>query len=311
MPRVIQTDAEEKIELGDLIEALQSGHFDARDEDNFASWAPMLKKLSNNRTFLTDVVVSELKDRCNGQITNNQYSSQVILLHSGSSFMIRANFWPALTDSVIQHSGTAPFFYGVAHDHNFSFLTVGYLGPGYWSDYYEIDYDTIAGFDGEKVDLKFIEKARLDQGKVMLYRAHKDVHRQLPADAMSVSLNIMEAMHGADYRDQYRFDVDTGHVSTIINAMSIESLLALSAHYGGENGKDLLDQFAQNHPSARVQMGAINAQASIAGDLDSRIAVFERAAQRNNAYVASMAAMRVKALEAGRSWLESPPPLNN
>ena len=304
MPRVIPTDTEEQIELGELIEALETGHFDARDEDNFASWAPMLKKLANNRTFLTDAVVEELKNRCNGQVAHNDYSSQVIMLHNQSMrFMIRANFWPALTDSVIQHSGTAPFFYGVAHDHNFSFLTVGYLGPGYWSDYYEFEYDKVVGYDGEKVDLKFIEKARLDQGKVMLYRTHKDVHRQLPADAMSVSINIVETMHGVDYRDQYRFDVDTGHVSTIMNAMTIEPLLALSAHFGGEKGKELLDHYATRHPSSRVQLSAINAQASVAGDLDQRIAVYEQAARSPDRYVAAMAAMRIRDLENGRAWL--------
>ena len=264
----------------------------------------MLKKLANNRSFLADVVIDELKDRCSGQVAKNSYSSQVIMLHNSSMrFMIRANFWPALTDSVIKHSGTAPFFYGMAHDHNFSFLTVGYLGPGYWSDYYEFDYEKAVGYDGEKVDLKFVEKARLDEGKVMLYRAHRDVHLQLPADAMSVSLNIVETMNGSDYRDQYGFDVDSGQVTAIMNVMSIEPLLSLSAHFGGEKGKELLDHYATRHPSSRVQLSAINAQASVAGDLDQRIAVYEQAARSPDRYVAAMAAMRIRDLENGRAWL--------
>jgi hypothetical protein len=32
-------------------------------------------------------------------------------------------------------SGAAAFVYGLPHDHNFDFLTLGYFGPGYWSDY--------------------------------------------------------------------------------------------------------------------------------------------------------------------------------
>ncbi|WP_106638981.1 transposase [Allosphingosinicella vermicomposti] len=307
MPRVIHADSEEKIELGDLVDALKGGRFDPRDEDNFSSWGPLLKKLANNRTFLTDLVVGELKDRCDGQVTNNEYSSQVIILHRDSEFIVRANFWPALTDSVIKHSGTAPFLYDVAHDHNFSFLTVGYLGPGYWSDYYEFDYESAAGYDGEKVELKFIEKARLDQGKVMLYRAHKDVHRQLPADAMSMSINILEANPGVHYRDQYRFDLDSGAVSKIVNTLTIEPLLALSAHFGGDKGKELLDHYARFHPSARVQMMAVSAQASAAGDIDARLAVFEAAARGGNAYVAPMAAKRIKMLESGRNWLNTKP----
>src|SRR3546814_8782480 len=94
---------------------------------------------------------------------------------------------------MVRDSGTDPFFYGKAHDHNFSFLTVGYMGPGYWSEYYEYDYANVAGYVGEKVNLRYIEKSKLDEGKVMLYRIHRDVHLQLPADEMSVSLNIMRS----------------------------------------------------------------------------------------------------------------------
>ena len=53
------------------------------------------------------------------------------MLHRASEkYFIRANFWPSERDSVFKASGNSPFFYHVPHDHNFSFLTVGYLGPG-------------------------------------------------------------------------------------------------------------------------------------------------------------------------------------
>ena len=114
------------------------------------------------------------------------------MLHSRSGkFLMRANCWPAAADSVVVNSGTDPFFYGRPHDPNFSFLTVGYVGPGYWSDYYEYDYERTVGFIGEKVDLRFVERSRLSEGKVMMYRRHRDVHSQLPPDSLSVSLNIM------------------------------------------------------------------------------------------------------------------------
>lgn len=60
---------------------------------------------------------------------------QVILLHGGSkNFFIRADFCLAQADSVGVNSGTDPFFCDIPHDHNFSFLTVGYLGSVYWRD---------------------------------------------------------------------------------------------------------------------------------------------------------------------------------
>jgi hypothetical protein len=311
MPRVIHTDASDQIELGDLIEMLETGRFDPQDEDCFASWGPALKKLANNPRFLGDLVIAELKDRCAKQVRSNQYSPQVIMLYSGSSkFALRANFWPAANDSLVHNSGTSPFFYGVAHDHNFSFLTVGYIGPGYWSDYYEYDYERVDGYVGEPVELKFVEKSRLEPGKVVLYRAHRDVHIQLPAEQSSVSVNILGLPGGNEYRDQYRFDIERNCIHGILNRVSIESLIALAAHYGGAEGQDLVANFAGSHPSDRVRFLGLKAQAA-AASVGERIVLFERAARSSNRYVAEMAKLEAQKLERGRSWIEQgPEPLN-
>ena len=305
MPRVIDAPTEERIELAELVEALETGGFDSMDEDNFASWGPRLKQLANNRTFLADLVIAELKQRCEGQLKDNQYTPQVIMLHSASkSFIIRANLWPALKDSVIRHSGTDPFFYGVPHDHNFSFLTVGYFGPGYWSDYYEYDYGEVVGYPGEDVDLRFVETSRLEQGKVMLYRAHRDVHLQLPADEMSVSINIVETSHSSAFRDQYRFDVEQRKVDGIMTRMSLEPMLALAAHYGGADGMDLIAEFAARHPSERIRWCALRARAAASPSLDGRIALYREASASGSRLVSAMAAREVGRLEAGRAWIE-------
>ena len=308
MPRVIDAQTEERIELAELVERLETGGFDSQDEDNFASWGPHLKQLANNRNFLADLMVAELKQRCEGQVRDNQYSAQVIMLHSASKdFIVRANFWPALKDSVIRHSGTDPFFYGVPHDHNFSFLTVGYFGPGYWSDYYEYEYDEVVGYPGEEVNLRFVEKSRLDQGKVMLYRAHRDVHLQLPADEMSVSLNIVETSHSSVFRDQYRFDVATRKVDGILTRTSLEPMLALAAHYGGEEGVDLIAEFAARHPSDRIRWCALRARAAAEPKVYARIGMFEAAAGGGSRLVAEMARREVAKLERGRAWIERSP----
>ncbi|HWH21974.1 MAG TPA: transposase [Allosphingosinicella sp.] len=308
MPRIIHADTNERIELGDLVELLETDGFDPRDEENFASFGPALKKLANNRTFLADLVIQELKDRCANQLEDNQYSSQVIMLPVRSSkFAMRANFWPGRNDSVVINSGINPFFYGVPHDHNFSFLTVGYLGPGYWSEYYEFDYEQVVGFTGEKVDLRFVEKSRLEQGKVMLYRTHKDVHNQLPADEMSISLNILETDYSIGLRDQYRFDLEAKTVDGILTTTPLDPLLAISAHFGGGNGRDLLDSFAERHPSDRIRFKALQARAGAAASLDERIAIYEQAARTPNRFVAAMAAREAAALERGRGWIEREP----
>ena len=308
MPRLIDAPTQESIELAELVETLETGGFDSEDEDNFASFGPALKKLANNRGFLAELMIAELKQRCEGQVRDNQYSAQVIMLHSASNrFIVRANFWPALKDSVIRHSGTDPFFYGVPHDHNFSFLTVGYFGPGYWSDYYEYEYDRVVGYPGEAVDLRFIEKSRLEQGKVMLYRAHRDVHLQLPADEMSVSINIVGTSHSSVFRDQYRFDVETRKVDGILTRTSLEPMLSLAAHYGGEEGMDLIAEFAAHHPSDRIRWCALRARAAAEPEIDARIALFEAAVDGGSRLVGAMARREVERLEAGRRWIEAPP----
>ena len=308
MPRLISAPTEESIELAELVDRLETGDFNSQDEDSFASWGPHLKALANNRDFLADLMIAELKQRCEGQVRDNQYSAQVILLHGASKkYIIRANFWPALKDSVVRHSGTDPFFYGVPHDHNFSFLTVGYFGPGYWSEYYEYDYGEVVGYPGEPVDLRFVERSRLEQGKVMLYRAHRDVHLQLPADEMSVSLNIVEASHSSAFRDQYRFDVAQRKIDGIITRMSLEPMLAIAAHQSGGEGMGLVAEFAARHPSDRIRWCALRARAGAEADLDARIALFARAARSDNRLVAAMAGREAARLEAGRAWIEAAP----
>src|SRR5690349_17120595 len=309
MPRLIHADAKDSIELGDLVEMLNAGPFDPDDEDCVAEWGPALKRLANNRHFLGDLIIEELKQRCAGQIAGNQYGAQVIMLHKTLAFALRANFWPAEGDSAIADNGRGSFFYDLPHDHNFTFLTVGYHGPGYWSDYYEYDYERVTGYPGEKVDLRFVERSRLDEGKVMLYRKHLDVHCQLPPDALSVSLNIVAVSPTSDFRDQYRFDLKRSEVAGFVNHSAMETLVQLAAHCGGENGSDLVERCAAGHPSGRIRFAAVQAKASLLPDPDSRIALFEDVAGSTVGLVGATAAHEAERLKATRNWIEARPQL--
>ncbi|GAA0745986.1 transposase [Sphingomonas sp. ABOLD] len=303
MPRVIAANDPKAIGLGDLVDIVETGRFDARDEACFASFGPALGDLAANRDFLADIIVAELKDRCRSQSVRNAYGPQVVMLHAGRNFIVRANFWPAETDPVLQENGPEAFFYHRPHDHNFSFLTVGYTGPGYWSDYYEFDYDACVGAVGDAVDLRFVERSRLSRGKVLLYRAHRDIHAQLPADALSVSLNIMERAPHIGYRDQYGFDVSNGVISENLTETAIEPLLAICSQIGGENARDLVETYAAYHPSERIQFAALTALASTCPSIDARIEVFAQAARRSAPFVARMAARQCAAINAGRHWI--------
>lgn len=309
MARVIACTDENAIGLSDVVQALNDDSFDPADEDSFAAAAPLLKQLANNRDFLAELAIAELNDRCTRQTLENRYSSQVMMLHRASEkYFIRANFWPSPRDSLFKASGTSPFFYHLPHDHNFSFLTVGYLGPGYWSEYYEYDYEQVVGVPGEKVDLTFIEKTRLDQGKVMLYRAHRDVHNQLPADDMSVSINIMEASNRLSFLSQYQFDVKKCEVARILTRTSMEALLAIAANHDSGNGRDLVESFAAHHPCDRIQFAALRELAAAEPDIDAGLETLARGTASPNRFVAGLSAREMVRVEAHRSWIDRKPP---
>jgi len=298
MPRLIEPGEGDAITLDDLVDALAGRPFDVRDEESFASLGPLLARLGRNRTFLADLAIEELKGRCAAQCAGNTYGPQVFLLRPGDGrYLLRANFWPARDDAVVRASGTAPFFYDMPHDHNFSFLTVGYLGPGYWSDYYDYDGGAVLGAAGEHAGLNFVERSRLDPGKLMLYRARRDVHAQLPPDRFSVSLNILGYDRAQPWWDQYRIDVAAGTIAGGLTTTASEALVALATQFGGGNGIDLAQDFAARHPSPRMRMTAITAIASTMPAITDRLALFGEAADDADPHVAARARAHLAAIE--------------
>src|SRR3546814_20614025 len=82
----------------------------------------------------------------------------------------------AATDAVYAASGPAAFAYGLPHDHSFHFLTTGYWGPGYVSDDYDYDPESVDGRLGEPMAANFVGRSRLSGGWMILYRAHRGIH---------------------------------------------------------------------------------------------------------------------------------------
>ncbi|URW75649.1 transposase [Sphingomonas donggukensis] len=293
MPRLIAPGSGTAFDIDALVDALDAHPFDTRDEDSFADAGPLLARLGRNPHFLADLAIAELKDRCAGQVATNGYSAQVVLLRPPSArYVLRANFWPAATDDAVRSSGAEAFFYGDAHDHNFPFLTYGYLGPGYWSDYYERDPAAILGLPGERAHLRFVERARLEPGRLMLYRQRLDVHRQLPPEAFSVSLNILGHDPAQPWIDQYRFDIDTDTVVGGLTVAPSEALLALAVQFG--NGIDVVETLARRHPFARMRTTALDA---LLGAGQGH-ALAEEAVADSDRLVAAHARRRLAAIEA-------------
>lgn len=302
MPRLMMPpDDGVVIDIEALVDWCEEEAFDPRDEEGLAQAAPMLAGLARNRDFLADMAIAELKNRCVGQRRHNPYSAQVMLLRPPSGkYLLRAAFWPAERDHVVRMSGTAPFLYHVPHDHGFDFLTVGYLGPGYASDYYDYDGAAVAGAPGEKVALRFVERSCLSQGRMLLYRANHDVHAQLPAQAMSVSLNILAATPDQDWRRQYRFDVGAGTIAQCMTISSAQMLLELAVGCGSGNALDIAAAFARDHPEDPKRWTAWAAMGDAMADGAALLAHAERGSGSSSPLIRRASEKLLKNIRNGR-----------
>ena len=298
MARTFEISDEEVAGLGACVDALATTGFDPRDEESLVHAATQLRRLGNHRTFLGDILVDELAARHRDEDTRNSYGPQVIMLAPPSerSFFMRANIWPSEDEHMMRASGGNSFVYGLPHDHNFDFLTLGYFGPGYWSDYYEYDYESVAGWSGEPVDLRFVERAALSEGKIVHYRAHRDVHAQIPADSLSVSINILHASGAQGWLDQYSFDVEADTIKSVISPGGAEIFLRVAVGLGGAEAMDLAENFARSHPSDRMRLSALEAQAGVL-DIAAQDDLWRRAEGAGSVLIAREAANKRAALE--------------
>lgn len=299
MPRVIELAGEaEPCAPGDVIAALRETGFEPREEDSLLHAAHWLGRLGSNRDFLAEIMLAELKARHRDDTGSGSYGPQVIMLSPlGGEFFLRANVWPSRDEHLFRASGGGAFAYELPHDHDFDFLTYGYFGPGYWSDYWEYDYEAVAGAVGEEAGLRFMGRSCLEPARIMHYRAHRDVHSQLPPDSLSVSLNVMHASGAPGWLDQYRFDVEAGTIAGVIGTPASQVFLRIAVGLGVDEALDLAESYARSHPSERMRLTALDARAGILAPTE-RDELWRRAENSGSRLVALEAKRRRAALAA-------------
>lgn len=296
MPQIIDNPSDEDCSLPECIEALAESGFDPCDPDSTAHAAGWLKRLTNNRSFLADLLIDRLTGRGAGEIESG-YGPQAIILsplrqHARGGMFLRANIWPSEQDLCFKTSGAQSFVYGVPHDHNFAFLTSGYLGPGYRSDYFEYDYDSVVGYPGEKANLRFIERSALHEGKLMLYRAHRDIHSQLPPESLSVSLNVMHVDPSQCWFDQYGFDLERREVTKVLSPNATETFLRVAVATNSDEALEFAEQTGRGHPSDRLRLASFEARAALLTDETERDAVWREAELSGSRMVSTIAKHR-------------------
>lgn len=295
MALTIDTGPAEPCTLDQCLAAMDRTGFEPHDPRSVAHAAHWLARLAANRTFLGDLALERLEAgfvRAGGQ----GYSPQVLMLGDARpGWFMRANIWPSRHEAVMRDSGEAAFAYGLPHDHNFDFLTIGYHGRGYRSDHYELDPARVTGTIGEQVDLRFVESSVLHIGRVMHYRARRDVHCQYAPETLSVSINLMHSAPHQRWQDQFQYDVERGRIARVLTACTADTLVRLALALDPANSRDVIENMAQDHAIERLRWSAISALADGELDLQARTDILGRHAATDVAIDAGWLARRCRA----------------
>lgn len=224
------------ISLDEFVEYAQNNiNFD--NEESIRSIEPYLRKLNNNKALLPEAICKELSISFDNFQPENTYQALGYILHKCEDFIVRAVCWlpenkRKFNDSTIDRGLQ---LFSAPHDHDFSFMTIGHYGSGYYSDIYEYDQSLVLGEPGEAVKLVKCDFKQLEKDKTFYYRAGKDVHIQIPPDEMSISINfIIRKRAEQHYLDQFLFDIENEKIvrpfenDTFRRAKSIELIAALS-----------------------------------------------------------------------------------
>ncbi len=265
MATTIHTTATDILSLEEYIDFIMH-NVDLDDAASLIESAPKLKALANNKHLLRNQINQFLKSPDQSQGDNLYTDNSFIFWKNfGSSaatkrFMVRANVWlePKAYGGNLEWDALHKA-YNIAHNHNFSLLTAGYWGGGYATDIFEVDESKIVGYVGEKVQLTFLERTRLNENSMIFFRRFKDVHIQYPPEDLSISLNLIPYEAGKEIAEQFDFDMKNSTISAIAhtNVWDRVNLLKIASLVGDENTYDIIDEFSQRSTCPRTRLAAL------------------------------------------------------
>lgn len=246
------------ISLDEFVDYVKANvNFD--DETSIRSVEPYLRKLNNNKNLLPEAICKELTHSIINFQPENTYQASGYIFYKDENFIVRAVCWlpqgkRKFTDADIDRG---LLVFDAPHDHDFSFLTIGHYGPGYYSDIYEYDYESVLGKPNEPVKLNKLDFEKLNPDSTFFFRAARDVHIQIPPQELSISLNFMVRKRGHEkFLDQYWFDIKNQRIyrplenDTYRRSKSIGLIAALM----GEGCYDELYTLKDSHACRRTRI---------------------------------------------------------
>jgi hypothetical protein len=259
-------------------------NIDLRDEAAVLNSAEQFSALNNNKAFALDILHAELKRAPNSNETSF-YSLHSCIVARGKptrpeqSYMLRLNIWPCVPQSALTvalaQSVHQLYGYDIPHDHNFSFMTAGYWGPGYETAVFEYECAESQPYPNDALALRFLERTFLSEGKIMYFRTSRDVHIQFAPSEPSMSLNLLINLPENQHVEQYVVDLDSQRIAEYIPFSIITKrtrIIECVAQLGDENSVELLFDILQKHPARRLRHAALKALVKVKPQEVDRIA---------------------------------------
>ena len=260
MPITFEYDSTETIDLDEFKNRFAKLGCRPSDTSSLEMAAPLLRQLGNNKEFVFEAMSDKLLAIANGDKFAPETGQVLGIDKIDDFFSVRAVVWPSEDDELLQKTGPDLFYYEKAHDHNFSFLTIGYWGPGYVSDYFEVDMDERGANDlhvGQPVNLKHTGLHTLLENKMMLYRAYIDVHSQMYPESMSISLNIIANPPINALTSQYLYDTDLNKVNSIYQSRTNYGIFRNALDCNIDDAEGMLLHISENHEDGLTRYFAI------------------------------------------------------
>jgi hypothetical protein len=279
MPIQQKYETEEAIGLEEFF-AYITDNIDTRDTNSLLSLGERFTMLGNNRSFLSDYFADYIKKHIDGNSLSVPFAQSIELVRC-KDFFIRANFW--LPEEEMTDEELHLFAYHQAHDHNFDLLSLAYCGDGYTSDGYTYNYQKVAGYIGEVVELDPQGAHKHAYGDVLLYECNKDIHFQRPPSEPSITLNVIPLVNQNSLLDQYFFQIDHINSKTGIlqkygdNIMEKrKNLFNITKHIANEEIAQIFIDIAKSHPCNRTRYEALIALETFSKDIHDSICYFLR-----------------------------------
>lgn len=209
-----------------------------------------LVALSNNSNLLLDRMRRDMGSWRAPRFS--MYSAQSCLLERFGPFSVRINIWPSEISTKAEREALS---YNAYHDHNFSFLTTNFYGPGYTTEIYEYALDRQPASVGDNVDLTRVGEKQLSPGKVFFYLKSADMHAQLPPVERSASLNLILTDDDVLNDDQYYFDVATSRISGMVENVASKraSVIDFGNFLWSEEAAEILRSLVAISPCHRTR----------------------------------------------------------